>query len=117
MGGRWYPDEEVDHEEDVEGQVDLLCGAVGPLLARLHLLAYDVNVLLLCCCCGCYCVALFFSCCCRCFSFVVVINFFLVAFYCFVVLYLFFVVASFLFPLLFFFVLQNDACTHVVSTK
>ena len=31
-----YPDEEVDHEEDVEGEVDLLRGAVGPFLTRLN---------------------------------------------------------------------------------
>ena len=32
-----YSDEEVDHEEDVEGQVDLLRGAGGPGMTRLHL--------------------------------------------------------------------------------
>jgi len=34
-----YPDEEVDHEEDVEREVDLLRRAVCPLLTRLHGLA------------------------------------------------------------------------------
>jgi len=33
---RTYPDEEVDHEEDVEREVDLLGGAVRPLLTRFH---------------------------------------------------------------------------------
>jgi len=31
-----YPDEEVDHEEDVEGKVDLLRGAVCPFLTGFH---------------------------------------------------------------------------------
>jgi len=31
-----YPDEEVDHEEDVEREVDLLSGAVCPLLTRFN---------------------------------------------------------------------------------
>ena len=32
-----HSDEEVDHEEDVKGQVDLLRGAGGPGMTRLHL--------------------------------------------------------------------------------
>jgi len=31
-----YPYKEVDHEEDVESEVDLLCCTVGPFLARLY---------------------------------------------------------------------------------
>ena len=38
-----YPDEEVDHEEDVECEIDLLCGAVGPLLTRLYRLTVTSN--------------------------------------------------------------------------
>jgi len=31
----YYPDKEVDHKEDVEGEIDLLRGAVGPSFTRL----------------------------------------------------------------------------------
>lgn len=36
MTWKSYPDEEVDHEKDVESQIDLLCGAVRPLFTRFH---------------------------------------------------------------------------------
>ena len=35
--GVTHSDEEVDHEEDVEGQVHLLCGAGGPGMACFYL--------------------------------------------------------------------------------
>ncbi len=31
-----HPDEEVDHEEDVEGEINLLCRVFAPLLALLN---------------------------------------------------------------------------------
>lgn len=36
-----YPDEEVDHKEDIEREVDLLRGAVCPLLTRLNRLSVN----------------------------------------------------------------------------
>jgi len=34
-----YPNKKVDHEENVEGKIDLLRGAVRPFLTRLHRLS------------------------------------------------------------------------------
>lgn len=39
LNGKSYPDKEIYHEEDVEGEIDLLCRAVGPSFARLHRLS------------------------------------------------------------------------------
>ena len=36
-----HPDEEVDHEEDVEGKVYLLCGVLCPRHTRLHRVAAE----------------------------------------------------------------------------
>jgi len=41
-----YPDKEVNHEEDVESEIDLLRCAVGPSLARLHCLTATAQYLL-----------------------------------------------------------------------
>ena len=37
-------DEEVDHEEDVEGEINLLCGVLHPWYARLHTVAVIILV-------------------------------------------------------------------------
>ena len=34
-----YPNKKVDHEENVEGKIDLLSGTFCPFLARFHRLA------------------------------------------------------------------------------
>jgi len=36
VSANYYPDEEIDHKEDVESQIDLLCCTVSPSLARLY---------------------------------------------------------------------------------
>ena len=42
--GRNEADEEVDHEEDVEGEINLLCGVLHPWYARLHTVAVIILV-------------------------------------------------------------------------
>ena len=39
-----HPDEEVDHEEDVEAEVDLLGGVLQPRNTRLHIVTAIVRM-------------------------------------------------------------------------
>ena len=38
-----YPNKKVDHEENVEGKIDLLGGTIRPFLARLHRLSVTAH--------------------------------------------------------------------------
>ena len=43
MNLKAHPDEEVDHEENVESEVDLLCGVFNPRSAGFHTIPGRLN--------------------------------------------------------------------------